>query len=343
MTITYLPVTKIEKYPSYRYWMKNPYFQYNNLLVTPFVTGLDKKRRHFKDSVIYADSGGFQIAMQHKKVRAIDILIWQQGIANVGFTVDVPPHSFEDKYSPKQFSKCMYKSNINADLMWRFKTTDMQLYGVIQGRTIDELSLWYNDLTKDHIYDGYCISLSINRNAKGNIPWLPQLEFAKTIDKSIHFLGSSSPVFVLVLAKFSKIMKQCYTFDTSSSNIAVRFGKYIVPKDFKQISFSLNEKPVKLLPCSCPVCTKHSIGELRYVKELIVLHNLYTLTQFCKFANFIADFDDLYISVLNKWAPKNAKDILNLIYEEIPEVNNQVVDEQKQQIAKEFQQWLKNI
>ena len=86
----------------------------------------------------------------------------------------------------------MYQSNKNANLMRRFKVNDdMQLWAVVQGRNFDECKLWYDDLTKDHPYDGYCISLSIHKSGT-EIPWIEQLQFAKTVPKRIHFLGFST-------------------------------------------------------------------------------------------------------------------------------------------------------
>jgi len=278
-------------------------------LVSPFVTGLDKSNKDFRDSEyklkIYADSGGFQIAMRNERVASLDVLRWQERIADVGFTVDVPPHSYLNingttDYPKNYFLKCMKQSNKNADLMWRCKVNDgMQLWGVIQGRTINELKMWYNDLTKDHEYDGYCISLSIHKS--GTIcPWIEQLRFAKTISKRIHFLGSSSPIFSLVLARFSKLMNRTYTYDTSSSTIGVRYAKYMIPETFKQITFSINEGPLDKLPCSGPVCSKYSVTEMRYNLPLVALHNLYTQINFCKFANIVSTDDKLFKPVLNK-------------------------------------------
>lgn len=290
MPSTYLPVTKFEKYKSHRYWLyDNPYFTYNNILVSPFVTGLDRSRKDFKDATIYADSGGYQIATQGLQVKAMDVLHWQENIADIAFTVDVPPHSFGDDFTHDQFLISMKKSNENADLMWRFKVNnDMELWGVIQGRTFDECKLWYDDLTKDHDYDGYCISLSIHKSGT-KIPWIEQLRFAKTISKRIHFLGSGSTIFALILARFSKVMKKTYTYDTSSPTAGVRWAKYMIPETFNQISFSNKERPIDKLPCACPICTKYSVTDLRYNLPLVMLHNLYVQISFCELANSLTD------------------------------------------------------
>jgi len=300
MSSTYLPVTKYEKYKSHRYWLNdNPYFTYNKILVSPFTTGLNRLRMDFKNATIYADSGGYQIATKRLRISAMHILHLQENIADVGFTVDVPPHAFED-YTNAQFMECMQKSNDNAELMLRFKENDdMQLWGVIQGSTFVELETWYYDLIKNYEFVGYCISLS-NPKSDMIMPWFRPLEFAKTIKKPMHFLGSSNRLFALALARFSRIMKINYTYDTSSSTVGVRWAKYMIPETYAQISFSSTERPIDKLPCDCPICTRYSVIDLRYNLPLVMLHNLYVQTNFCRFANIVAEDDELFKFVLQK-------------------------------------------
>jgi tRNA-guanine family transglycosylase len=346
MASIYLPVTKFEKIPFHRFFnIDNPYFNYPNIIVTPFVTGMNRTKEEFKDAKIYADSGGFQIVTLGKKVKTLDILYWQQNIADVSFTVDIPPHSFGDNFTRDQFLKCMKKSNKNADIMKALKTNEkMQLWAVIQGTTIEELSLWYNNISDREEYPGFCISLSIHKSGK-NIPYIEQLEFAKTIKKPIHFFGYSDNLFALILARFSRLTKQTYTYDSSTSTIGDRYGKYIDPINFKHISFSLKNRPPTLI-CKCPICTKYAARQLQFNTSLINLHNLYIKIKFCEFANIVSEYDELFVSVLDKYIPddKNHDEIrskaLNLLFKKIPDVNKQVAEEQKQQIPEEFRQWL---
>ena len=134
-----------------KFWTDNSYYFYGNMLVTPFVTGMDIRRRDFGSDAdkltIFADSGGYQIITMNKKIEPIAVLLWQERIADVAFTLDVPPHSGGQEYSDDWFRKCMLKSNENADVMWRFKNNDdMQLWGVVQGRNI--FSILYTEICK---------------------------------------------------------------------------------------------------------------------------------------------------------------------------------------------------
>lgn len=295
---TYLPVVSYGTADEFRYWTKKCLIFYNNLLVSPFTTGRDKKRKHFgKGCTIYADSGGYQAITMNKKLGARNVLRWQERISNVSFTLDIPPHYFGKDYTKQEFQKCMYQSNKNANLMMRCKVNDdMQLWGVIQGRTYDECKIWYKDLTKDYNFDGYSISLSIHKSG-AEIPWIEQLRFAKTVPKRFHFLGFSDQLFTLVLAQLAKKTNLCYTFDSSTPNIGGRYGKYIHPETGVHLHIT-QDHTIKNLPCSCPVCKNHTLDDLRRETQLINLHNLFVKIKFCELANSLTD--EQFYSYLDK-------------------------------------------
>jgi len=331
---TYLPVIKMERDDRFKFWTGNSYYFYGNMLVTPFVTGMNTRRNAFgknaDKSKIFADSGGYQITTMNKKIEPFAVLRWQEKIADVAFTLDVPPHYGGQENYDDWIRKCRLKSNENADVMWRFKQNDdMQLWGVVQGRDFDECKDWYEDLTKEHQYDGYSIALSINAGAKDKTPWIKQLMFAKTIPKRFHFLGWSEPLFVIVLAKLAKVMNLDYTYDTSTANIGARFGKYIDPNSFHHIWLSKkrrNRSTISKLPCDCPVCSKHNVEDLCWIPELINLHNLYVKFNFCNSVNTKVGDDDKFKELVNKYIQSNptyrnhhasiVSKIMNLIYGE---------------------------
>ncbi|MCK5261484.1 MAG: hypothetical protein KAJ44_04835 [Thermoplasmatales archaeon] len=295
----YLPVVNYDSKEEFKYWTNNCPIFYNNLLVSPFTTGWDKNRRHFdgKTLKIYADSGGYQVVTMDKRVASLDVLRWQQRIAHIAFTLDIPPHHFSKNYNKDQFLKCMYQSNKNADLMWEFnKDYDMQLWGVIQGKTYDELKMWYEDLTKGHEYDGYCIALSIHKS-DADLPWIEQLRFVSTIPKCFHFLGWSEPLFVVVLAKLAQKMNLRYTYDSSTPTIGARYGQYIEPSSLSPVPFN---KYKSKLPCMCPTCSRHSVEEMMDTTQLLNLHNLYMKISFCRLANLAASDDDLFKYLLDE-------------------------------------------
>ncbi|HUU86806.1 MAG TPA: hypothetical protein VMX17_03540 [Candidatus Glassbacteria bacterium] len=328
MTTHYLPVVSNGFKMEYQFWKKECPVYCNNLLVSPFTTGWDKRRRDFSKSeglTIYADSGGYQILTRHEKINALDVLRWQELIADIGFTLDIPPHYFSKDYNTEQFQRCMYQSNKSANLMYKFKVNDdMQLWGVIQGRTYGELEIWYKDLTRDHEYDGYCIVLSGNKSFND---FIEQMKFATTIKKRIHFLGNSDRLVALLLAKLSHLTGFDYTYDSSTFSIGERYGKYIDPITGKHIFLSKDEHKrdkIESLPCDCPICSKRSLRDLTRNPGLINLHNLFVINKFNETIDKLSD--EQFISLLKNLVKNelHMKQIIELL--EISKSNKNMVN-----------------
>ena len=83
-------------------------------------------------------------------------------------------------------------------------------------------------------------------------------------------------------------MKIDYTFDSSTPNIGARYGKYIHPETNIHLHIT-QDQTIENLPCSCPICKNHTIGDLRRETQLINLHNLFVKISFCELANSLTD------------------------------------------------------
>ena len=104
-------------------------------------------------------------------------------------------------------------------------------------------------------------------------------------------------------------MKLDYSYDTSSSNIGERLGKYINPITFKQNSFSQETEPLDSLPCSCPICQKFPISKLRVrsYSPFINLHNLIVYLDYNRYANRVVENDEYFMVALDKLLTKRFK------------------------------------
>ncbi len=84
------------------------------------------------------------------------------------------------------------------------------------------------------------------------------------VDKTVHFFGAGHPMmFAFGVALGADV------FDSAAYAIFAREGRYLTvdgTKDINEISY---------LPCSCPVCTNHSLEEIRKNPSLLARHNLY--------------------------------------------------------------------
>jgi len=348
MATSYLPVSRLVNpdWDKCMHWNKPAeYFYYPKFLATPFVTGWKKKRADFeteenKDELyICADSGGFQIATQDEKVNAMDVLEWQQGIADVGLTLDYPVHAYESNvkeykaYTRDFFLQCMKASNENAWSMLEHNEENryrypgakkkMEVWGVLHGVNITELREWYEHLTKEHEFPGYSIPATDAVNThKGLLGWFEQLPMALEIDAPIHWLGRSEPLIVIVLAKLSEVRGYDYTYDTSSSIAGPRWGKYYDPYYHNLLWLSSKEENrvnINKLPCNCPVCKRHTVQEMVETNHYLLLHNVYCRTMWNDYVNAIVTDDDLFKKAINRiinstrsWT-KNKKQIWDLL------------------------------
>ena len=353
MTLTgthYLPVsiTLPQNWNVAEHWHKaNKYFYYGQIFVSPFVTGMKTTReKDFPEAeYVVADSGGYQFTSDKAppKVSALDVLRWQEGIADVGFTLDIPAYSYKSRvkeythYTKDVFDKYMKLSNDNAwSMLEAQENKKFQLWAVCQGSTYKDIKRWYEHLTKEHTFPGYTFPMSstvTRRYATGDVgdDWLGQLRFAKEVGTNFHFLGRSEPLLVLVYAKLAQKMKKLYTYDTASAAMGLMQGKYTMPFFLSALNFTKTTEPVKLDKdahpgCSCPVCQKHTVGEIIKTYGLLLLHNVWVRVEWNKLVSGFVQDDDIFDDLVNKMLrlqptykkniDKYKEGINNLIYDE---------------------------
>lgn len=317
----YLPVsiTLPQNWAVAEHWhTNNPYYFYPFIFVSPFVTGLKTtKERNFPEAeLIYADSGGYQFTSKTNppKVSCLDILRWQEHVADVSFTLDYPAYSIESGvpnyvgYDNKTFERYMELSNKNAwSMLEAQENKSMQLWAVCQGGNYNDLKKWYVHLTKEHSFLGYTFPMASTVTRRQNDDWLGQLRFAKEVGTNFHFLGRSEPLLVVVFAKLAQVMKKFYTYDTASAAMGLMQGKYTEPyflsalnftkKNIKdQVKFDMQEHP----PCDCPVCKKHTVEEMINTYGLLLLHNVWVRVKWNEYCNIIVKDNDIFNDIINK-------------------------------------------
>jgi len=353
--IQYMPVTVTFNRPDWRYAMhwykedfneytkKQHYFYYPYVFVSPFVTGLGCTReKDFPQAKhIVADSGGYQLGVHRKtNVSTLDVLRWQESIADVAFTVDKPAYSYENEtkeyrhYTKEYFERAMEYSNKNAWKMLEAQENQkMQLWGVVQGGNYNDQMKWYKNLTKEHEFKGYTFPMASTFSPKNNEDWISQLQFAKEIGTNFHFLGRCEPLLVLVFAKLSQVTGKTYTYDTATAATGLMLGKYHEPYYLSSLNFS-KKKPETAVkfdmdgppPCDCPVCSKHTVKEMIEGYFTLYLHNVYVRKRYNDYIKVMTQDDEIFKEILNKTLNlqpryrKNKKEmknrIMSLLYED---------------------------
>jgi len=331
MTVTFTPVTANYKRKNMHWERDNRYFYYPSLFVSPFVTGTDCTKNDFQGaSLIIADSGGYQLKTGiARKVDWYEILQFQERIADVGLTLDVPPLSKKGRleyYDKSRYEKCLQQSTINANRMLEHKTNkSMKTYAVIQGKDFDDAYKWFNNITKDHDFDGYAIPIAEIKNVGDIQSFYDQIRLAKEINTDFHFLGNCTQLSMLIYSRLAQITRKNYTFDSSTASNAIRYGQYFEPHYHHRMRFTKNEEHRvkfdldKRPPCYCPICSKHTVRQLINNPMLTMLHNVYVLKEFNEYSfTVVQDYNEFSwllkkIVESNSKYQKHSKEIIRLI------------------------------
>jgi len=311
MFCKFLPVTKDFRRANMYYMKDGRYFYYPFIFVSPFVSGFDCTRDVFPDAkLIISDSGGYQLKAGTKTKADWDsVLQFQERIANIGLTLDIPPVTVKgnnhEYFDESIFNECMEKSVINAERMIEYKVNEkMKTFAVLQGRNYDFIDTWHRAITRNHDYDGFAIPILHIQKQDHVKQFCEQLEFVKSLDTDFHFLGNCTRLATLVFSRLANISKRQFTFDSSTAANALRYGTYYDPYFFIPISLSkypskrVNFKIDGRLPCDCPVCSNHTVRQLAYNPMLSMMHNIYIIQRFNEYSSVITKDDDEFRELL---------------------------------------------
>lgn len=354
--VQYLPVsiTFGESRPEWRYSMfwynkdhnehtkKYHVFYYPYVFVNPFVTGWKcSRKKDFPDAgYIVSDSGGYQLGVGTKgtKASSLDVLRWQEKIADIAFTLDTPAYSYKSEvdgyryYTDKHFNRCMEVSNRNAVKMFGHQENEkMELWAVIQGGNYNDLKKWYANLSKDCTFPGYSVPIASTSVPRRKESWLSQLKFAKEINTNFHFLGKCEPLMVATLAKLAQKTGNYYTYDTTSAATGLMLGKYTEPYFLSALNFtkhkdSVDFPPDSKLPCDCPVCRNLTVQQMISGYYTLFLHNVYVRKRFNDYVNIMVQDDDIFNNIINRLLSQRAVYRKNKDYYK-DRINNIVFDE----------------
>lgn len=297
------------------WWQEDSIFNYNSLLISFFYgRGLDNCRDDLtipKDVLLIGDSGGFQILTLGADIKPLDVSKWYEEIGvDIGFTLDIPTKTDD---SEQIFSKKMETSNDNANIMAENQDDTKKLYLVVHGNTINKMERWYEDGKREHDWGGICVAKRNNSIlTTANI-----LLFA--IEQEIencHILKATSKDDFYLLYYFSDRF-DLLTSDSSSYTVGCRFRKYNNPLSHTHgLYFGgnfTNNKDIKGLPCSCPVCSRVSVSDYndgKYSGQLISTHNLWLQLDWLDKVNGIKDDKELLYRLMSPKA-RRAVDFMN--------------------------------
>lgn len=258
-----------EKYPNINTAMFNASFLSMNRgghLGTILQIGVHRFIRFF--GISFVDSGGFiykkyRLALKQERVLEIQ----EKMGADIASTLDYP---IQCKALSENSNISRTIANAKRAITLR-KNMDMKLFASINGYDPKIIRNAIKHLKKHGDFDGFAIGSLMPRYS--NYRLLVDFILAaklETGEKPLHVYGLGSPIITHLL-----IYLGVDSFDSSYFVVASGKRNYSIP-GYGRASFrDLHNSESN--PCHCPICQKHSPEELRKSRELLTLHNLWTL------------------------------------------------------------------
>ena len=230
-----------------------------DLDLTKTVPREDMVRNREANTVMLADSGGFQIAKgvwpgrwadpkdkaAEKKREAV--LKWQMGIATYGMTMDIPTWTYLDKEASALCGIYSYDDAVNAtkynnEYWMANRYGDTKILNVLQGSNHGEADHWYN-LMKDYCdpnkydnhFNGWAMGgqnmCDVHLVLKRIITLMHDGLLEKGVHDWMHFLGTSKLEWAVLLTDIQRAVRKYHnsnftiSFDCASPFLATANGQ----------------------------------------------------------------------------------------------------------------------
>jgi 7-cyano-7-deazaguanine tRNA-ribosyltransferase len=222
------------------------------------------------DGPIMTDSGSFQLSVYGSvEVTNEEILEFQQKIgSDIIVPLDIPtPPDVSYKRAEEELEITIKRLEAARELI----KGEQLLAGPVQGSTYPELREKAASHLKALNFEIYPLGAVV--------PLMEAYRYSELVDviaackrglspaSPVHLFGAGHPMmFALAVAL------GCDLFDSAAYALYAKDGRYIT------VNGTYHLEKLNYLPCSCPVCSKHSAEELKKAnnrEELLGRHNLY--------------------------------------------------------------------
>jgi 7-cyano-7-deazaguanine tRNA-ribosyltransferase len=222
------------------------------------------------DGPIMTDSGSFQLSVYGEvEVTNEQIIDFQQNIgSDIGVPLDIPtPPDVSFERASEELDITIERLQTARKLV----TGDMLLAGPVQGSSYMQLREKCARTLSETGFDVYPFGAVV--------PLMESYRYADLVDviaaskkgldptAPVHLFGAGHPMmFALAVAL------GCDLFDSAAYALYAKDRRYITSRGTYHVD------DLKYLPCSCPICLKHSPEELKKAHnstELLARHNLY--------------------------------------------------------------------
>ena len=317
-----------------------------------------RKTIHAEKSVVFVDSGGYNLAhgtVDPKKFTDKIALEWSEANGDIFPILDRPSftlHLENDDGTPKSpykdYQECLDLSVASAKYYTENRTrSDTLVLNVLQGLEVAEIEKWYKNISK-YQFEGWAYG-GTNGNLGRILPALKFLLKSGELDretcKMFHIFGVTSNESMIYFQYIQMVLDRMdidiqVTYDSTYWNRTCVYGsymtkpRYIVGLGMEAMNWpnSINYKEMSKdfkLPCKCPVCLD--------LKDTYSFFNNYKVDDdgeetivFGKFNNMIA-FHNLYLQLeylenVNRIFGSGMRDVYNEFFPKRVSDNFDLID-----------------
>jgi len=215
---------------------------------------------------VMTDSGSYQLyEYRDVEVTNREIVEFQQ---RIGSDVCVPLDIPTPPYAPRERALADLEETLRRLREARGIVQNGLLAGVVQGANFIDLREESAARAAELGFELYAIG--------GVVPLLESYSFETLVDiivaakrhlpvnAPVHLFGAGHPI-IFPLA----VALGCDLFDSAAYVLYAKGKRYITSEGTRKV------EDLQYLPCSCPVCSSHSVKELQESVELLAAHNLW--------------------------------------------------------------------
>lgn len=220
------------------------------------------------DTIIFADSGGFDFAQEGVDTTPARTLETQRTIdADIFGTVDIPIDRGNRDAENQQRIKDGVDNAIRAS---ELHASDGLLFASVHGYDPETVKNTLTYLEQNGEFDGYALGSMVPIRTDYEKVTKLILAARRATDKHLHVYGLGGIVYQPLLLYLG-----VDSFDSSSFVRSAGNRNYLIPGFGGQKLKTIDS--MDYLPCSCPICGSRSLDDVRADRDLLTKHNLWAL------------------------------------------------------------------
>lgn len=233
-----------------------------------------------EDTLIFADSGGFDFATEELDTTPKDTIETQRQLeADIYGTVDIP---LSRDNRAKENQRRIDRSIQFALEASEYHDDDAHLFASVHGHDPETIRNGIHYLEKRGTFDGYAIGSLVPIRTDYNKVTKLILAARKATEKHLHVYGLGGLVYQPLLLYLG-----VDSFDSSAFIRSAGNRNYLIPGFGGEELRNIDD--LERLPCPCPICGQRTLAEIRENRTALTRHNLWALVTELRRFQYVAE------------------------------------------------------